>query len=154
MIHRIVFEWRENELWYDNHLHIVFPSQYIYEGWSSSHHLMNKVLLNDNKNHGSIPYFQNIIIFWVFSQSCPVLICPSVCVCLYISRSSWAVLQFNLVPQSHPGSTLHPCDRLSQWPLHSTVGQEKAVHTGPVCGRAAGSGTVFKWVINRWVKRS
>lgn len=66
------------------------------------------------------------------------------------SRYSWAVLQFDLVPQSYPRSPLHTCDWLRQWPMYSAMGPEKTVHSGPVCRCAAGSGAVFKWIINRW----
>lgn len=67
------------------------------------------------------------------------------------SRPSGAILQFNLVPQPHPWSPPHTCDRLSQWPMFSAMGQKTPIHSGLVCGCAAGSGTVFKRIINRWV---
>lgn len=72
----------------------------------------------------------------------------SLCV---LSRSSWAILQFDMVPQSYPGSRPNACHWLSQWPLYSAVGPEKTLHSGPVCRCAARCGAVLKRIINRWV---
>lgn len=72
--------------------------------------------------------------------------------CLCFSRSSWAILQFDLVPQSYPRSLLHTSDWLCQWPMYSAMGPKETIHSGPVCRCAAGSSAVFKWIINRWVE--
>lgn len=69
-----------------------------------------------------------------------------------LSRSSWAILQFNLVPQSYPGPPLYTFDRLGQWPLLSAMGPETTIHSGPVCRCAAGCGAVLEWVTDRWVE--
>lgn len=36
--------------------------------------------------------------------------------------------------------------------MHSALGPEKTIHPGPECGCAAGTSTLFKWIINRWVE--
>lgn len=36
--------------------------------------------------------------------------------------------------------------------MHSSLGPEKTIHPGPERGCAAGSSTLFKWIINRWVE--
>lgn len=68
-------------------------------------------------------------------------------ICLFF-RASWAVLQFDLVCQSDPGSPFHACDRYRQRSMCSSVGSAAALYSGPVCGSTVGSSSVFKWIIN------
>lgn len=70
---------------------------------------------------------------------------PSVC------RPPGAVLQSDVVPQSGARTLLHSSDRLGQWPLHSAMGQEEAVHPGSLHWDADRSGTVSQWIADRWV---
>lgn len=79
-----------------------------------------------------------------------ILNCLSVCVCV-LHRSSRAVLQSDVVPQSSSWPHVHPSDRLSQRPLHSAMGQKEAVHPGSLYWNTVGSGTVSEWITNRSV---
>lgn len=36
--------------------------------------------------------------------------------------------------------------------MRSALGPEKTIYPGPECGFAAGTSTLFKWIINRWVE--
>ncbi|XP_044028675.1 solute carrier family 45 member 4 isoform X2 [Siniperca chuatsi] len=64
-------------------------------------------------------------------------------------RSSRAVLQFDVVPQSGPRPHIHSSDRLGQRPLHSAMGQEEAVHPGSLYRNTDRSGTVSEWIADR-----
>lgn len=68
-----------------------------------------------------------------------------------VCRSSRAVPQPDVVPQPGPGSHIHPSDWLSQRPLHAALGQEEALHPGPVCGNADRSGSVPERIRDRQV---
>lgn len=64
-------------------------------------------------------------------------------------RSSRAVLQSDMVPQSGSRPHVHSSDRLCQRPLHSAMGQEETVHPGSVHRNTDGSGSVFERFSNR-----
>lgn len=71
--------------------------------------------------------------------------------CVFVLRSSRAVQQSDMVPQSGSWPHVHSSDRLSQWPLHSAMGQEETVHPGPLYRNADRSGSVSEWFADRWV---
>lgn len=73
-------------------------------------------------------------------------------ICVVLCRSSRAVLQSDMVPQSSSGPDVYTFDRLGQRPLHSALGQEAAVHPGSLHRNPDWSGAVFEWLVDRWVK--
>lgn len=74
-----------------------------------------------------------------------------ICTPVFVSRSSRAVLQSDVVPQSGARPHVHSSDRLSQRPLHSAVGQEETVHPGSLYRNTDRSGSVSERFADRWV---
>lgn len=75
--------------------------------------------------------------------------CRCLSVCLSVFRSSRAVLQFDVVPQSRPRPHVYPSDWLGQRPLHSAMGQEETLHPGSVHRNADRSGAVSERIADR-----
>lgn len=70
---------------------------------------------------------------------------------VFVFRSSRAVLQSDVVPQSGSRPHVHSSDRLSQRPLHSAMGQEETVHSGSLYRNTDRSGSVSERFAVRWV---